>query len=79
MLDYGEQRDLNNEQKKYSPWVFMATHQEVGMRSIKFMDEDKDKVLKFIGEYAISSDVVSSDVVSADYFELKELKVGVAL
>lgn len=74
MLDYGEQRDLNNEQKKYSLWVFMDTHQEVGMCSIKFMDEDKDKVLKFIGEYAMNSDVVS-----ADYFELKELKIGVAL
>ena len=74
MLDYGEQRDLNNEQKKYSLWVFMDTHQEVGMRSIKFMDEDKDKVLKFIGEYAISPDVVS-----VKYFELKELKIGVAL
>ena len=74
MLDYGEQRDLNNEQKKYSLWVFMDTHQEVGMSSIKFMDEDKDKVLKFIGEYAMNSDVVS-----ADYFELKELKIGVEL
>ena len=31
--------------KKYSLWVFMDTHQEVGMRSIKFMDEDKDKVV----------------------------------
>ena len=30
--------------------------------------------LKFIGEYAMNSDVVS-----ADYFELKELKIGVAL
>ena len=48
----------------------MDTHQEVGMRSIKFMDEDKDKVLKFIGEY-----VTNSDVVSAEYFELKELKI----
>ena len=55
MLDYGEQRDLNNEQKKYSLWVFMDTHQEVGMRAI------------------------SPDVVSVEYFELKELKVGVAL
>ena len=36
--------------KKYSLWVFMDTHQEVGMHSIKFMDEDKDKVLKFIGK-----------------------------
>ena len=31
MLDYGEQRDLNNEQKKYSLWVFMDTHREVGV------------------------------------------------
>ena len=52
----------------------MNTHQEVGMRAIKFMDEDKDKVLKFIGEYSISPDVVS-----VEYFELKELKIGVAL
>ena len=31
MLDYGEQRYLNNEQKKYSLWVFMDTHREVGV------------------------------------------------
>mgnify|MGYP003619725337 FL=1 len=74
MLDYGEQRDLNNEQKKYSLWVFMDARLDDGMSSIKFMDEDKDKVLKFIGEYAISPDVVS-----VEYFELKELKIGVAL
>lgn len=60
--------------KKYSLWVFMDTHQEVGMLSIKFMDEDKDKVLKFIGEY-----VISPDVVSVEYFEFRELKIGVAL
>ena len=74
MLDYGEQRDLNNEQKKYSLWVFMDARLDDGIGAIKFIDEDKDKVLKFIGEYAISTDVVS-----ADYFELKELKIGVAL
>ena len=74
MLDYGERRVSIGEQKKYSLWVFTDTPQEVGIRTIKFMDEDKDRVLKFIGEYAISPDVVS-----VEYFELKELKVGVAL
>ena len=74
LLDYGEQRDLNNEQKKYSLWVFMDTRIEDGIDAIKFIDEDKDEVLKFIGEYSISPDVVS-----VEYFELKELKIGVAL
>lgn len=74
MLDYGEQRDLNNEQKKYSLWVFMDSYEEVGMDAIKFMDEDKDKVLKFIGEYALNSGNANSD-----YFELREFKIGTSL
>ena len=74
MLNYGEQKDLNKEKEIYSLWVFMDSNSEAGLGAIKFMDKDKEKVLKFIGEYAISSDVVS-----ADYFELKELKIGVAL
>lgn len=55
-------------------WAFFDSYDESGADSLKFMHEDQEKVISFIGNYSLSSHVDT-----ASLFELREIEIGVEL
>lgn len=55
-------------------WAFFDSCDESGAYSLKFMHEDQEKVISFIGNYSLGSHVDT-----ASLFELREIEIGVEL
>lgn len=56
-------------------YIFMDTEHDTGGRSVKFISEDRDKVITFIGNYAIDS----KNEGSTCYYEIVEVGLDVEL
>ena len=52
-------------------WAFFDSNDESGADSLKFMHKDYQKVISFIGEYALETHVET-----ASFFEMREIEIG---